>query len=128
MRKVIILLLSVLMLSFMASCRGERSVKVTVQYDKLWTAWLGAGDNTRTLNGYYAETVDLGDYKDKVEIVAWRDVAPQQNDTMRVAILEEYKPGFLYTANTYVKAEASATTNTVIPVDTMYDFKKDFNQ
>jgi hypothetical protein len=133
MSKKLIYVLIVIAVLFMTACKGQRSVKVVINYsDQEWIGWLGADGSGNTIDvsglagiNYSNHTIDLGDDKSHITIWAERVTLPQGNGSQKleVSIIEEYQPGFLYLASSEVKADSANNTNNLyIPVLADYDF------
>lgn len=109
-KKSFIMLLSIVILIFAASCRGTRTVKVVVANQGIWYVELHEDDGVMTRTGYFTETFDLGDKQSNIIVDAFRiTVNAYALKALTVSIIEQYDNGFLYTASSQTKATITNT-------------------
>ena len=109
-KKSLIMLLSVVILIFVASCRGTRTVKVVVANQGIWYVELHEDDGVTTRTGYFTETFDLGDKQSDIIVDAFRiTINAYALKDLTVSIIEQYDNGFLYTASSQTKATITNT-------------------
>lgn len=150
MSKKIIYAFLLALIFLLTACRGERSVKVKINYpNEGWYGWMLADNDGNTLNisglppvvippgvspyfpagatiyeNFDSRTIDLGDDYSHIKLWLMRLTQPVGGaQKLEVSIVEEYKAGFLYTATSDIVAEASNnTSNMNLPVVIDYDF------
>jgi amino acid permease len=125
MKSKALLILAAFTMLFVIGCRGNRTVKAYVNTTSPWNATLQTGNNTPlSYSGNKNAVYDLGNTNDKVTLTgSYTHVTYTATDSINLKIIEYYDDGFLYTASSMTKAEASADSGGTI-VTATYDFSQ----